>query len=134
MGGSLGDPAFFVCAALNIAFSVESCHMRASWCTESNVCICLDNAEKKSGSTLFKDERKFYTFQFHTTLLCYTHNNNIDYVMICNFQISIIMAVIFRYWLLFSHVQSDQAFLVLSSVTPADTRQNKFHYYIKTTS
>ena len=79
-------------AALNIAFSVESCHIRVSWCTESNVCICQDNAEKKSGSTLFKDERRFYTFQFHTTLLSYAQNNNIDYVMICNFQISTIMA------------------------------------------
>ena len=49
-------------AALNIAFSVESCHIRVSWCTESNVCICQDNAEKKSGSTLFKNERRFYTF------------------------------------------------------------------------
>ena len=96
MGGSLGDQDFF--AALNIAFSVESCHIRGSWCTESNVCIYLDNAEKKNGSTLFKDERRFSTFQFHTTLLRYGHNNNIDYVMICNFQISTILAVIFRYW------------------------------------
>ena len=95
-GWSVERPGFF--AALNIAFSVESCHIRVSWCTESNVCICQDNAEKKSGSTLFKDERRFYTFQFHTTLLSYAQNNNIDYVMICNFQISTIMAAIFRYW------------------------------------
>ena len=59
-GWSVGRPGFF--AALNIAFSVESCHIRVSWCTESNVCICQDNAEKKSGSTFFKDERRFYTF------------------------------------------------------------------------
>ena len=86
------------CAALNIAFRVELCHNEYSWCTEANVCICLDNAEKKSGSILFKDERRFYTFQSHTTLLSYAHNNNIDYIMICNFQLSIIMAVISRYW------------------------------------
>ena len=95
-GWSVGRPGFF--AALNIAFSVESCHIRVSWCTESNVCICQDNAKKKSGSTLFKDERRFYTFQFRTTLLIYVHNNNVDYVMIWNFQISTIMAVVFGYW------------------------------------
>ena len=85
-GWSVGRPGFF--AALNIAFSVESCHIRVSWCTESNVSICQDDAEKKSGSSLSKDESTIYTFQFHTTLLSYAHNNNFDYVMICNFQIS----------------------------------------------
>ena len=55
----------------------------------------LDNTEKKSDSTLFKDERVFYTFQFHTTLLSNAHNNNIYYVLICNFQISIIMVLFF---------------------------------------
>ena len=49
--------------------------------------------------------------------------------MICNFQISTIMAAIFRYWKLFSHVQSDRPYWCW-----ADTKHNKFHYYIKITS
>ena len=49
--------------------------------------------------------------------------------MICNFQISKIMAAIFRYWKLFSHVQSDRPYWCW-----ADTKHNKFHYYIKITS
>ena len=48
--------------------------------------------------------------------------------MICNFQISTIMAAIFRYWKLFSHVQSDRSYWCW-----ADTKHNKFHYYIKIT-
>ena len=74
----------------------------------------------KGGSTLFK---------FHTTLLSYAQNNNIDYVMICNFQISTIMGAIFRYWKSFAHVQSVRPYWCW-----ADTKHNKFHYYIKITS
>ena len=74
--------------------------MRLSWCTEANVCICLDNAEMKSSCTLFNDERRFYTFQFHAVLVSYAHNNNTEYVIICNSPIKIIMPNVgshFRY-------------------------------------